>query len=243
MVEVYVNYANNVKDVLDIMKKILFIDDDPEYSMMIINFLKDLGYDVDYSQKSIDGLEMAKKNNYDLVISDLYMDKLNGNQIAEMLKMYRSETKVLILTNSTNPNDEVQGLRIGADDYVRKEAPFEVMFERIRRLIEVKQSNIVISNLKSNVENLDVDLINRVVRKDNNEIHLTMLEFDLLTFLLNNKNKLLSREQLIEKVWRVPADSLHVDLRTIDAHIKNLRSKLNISSIVSVRGIGYRWHE
>ncbi|MDF9866741.1 two-component system response regulator VanR [Bacilli bacterium PM5-3] len=225
------------------MKKILFIDDDTEYARMIIDLLKELNYNVDYSSSSIEGLEMAKKINYDLVIADLYLDKLNGNQIAEMLKVYREDAKVIILTNSTNPSDEVRGLQVGVDDYVKKDVSFEILVERIKRLIQDKKTSMSIKTIKSDVEQIKIDRENRIVKKDDVEVHLTMLEFDLLVYLLKNKNQLLSREQIIEKVWKVPADSLHVDLRTVDAHIKNLRSKLALSSIVSVRGIGYRWHE
>lgn len=225
------------------MDKILLIEDDKDYGSILSHMLSDAGYDVTRVESSITGLDMGKDNKYDLIICDLYLDKLSGSQIIEMIKMYRPEIKALIISNSSDTNDELKSLRVGANDFVKKDSPFEVILARVKNLISQDTVKTNFKVITSDAEGIEVDQENRLVKKDGKFIHLTNVEFDLLVYMLQHKNDLLSREILIEKVWKVPADSATVDLRTVDAHIKNLRSKLKLSSIFSVRGIGYRWYE
>lgn len=226
------------------MEKILLIEDDKEYGEILEQMLSDTGYEVTRIEDSIEGLEYGKNNEYDLIISDLYLDKLTGAQVIEMIKMYRPDARVLMISNSVDTNDEIKSLRVGANDFVKKDSPFEVFLARVKNLIAKKSvSKTNFRMLSSETEGIEIDQQNRLVKKDGQFVHLTNVELDLLIYMLQHKNALLSRENLIENVWKVPVESSSIDLRTVDAHIKNLRRKLNLTSIFSVRGIGYRWYE
>ncbi|MDL2212145.1 response regulator transcription factor, partial [Erysipelotrichaceae bacterium OttesenSCG-928-M19] len=211
---------------------------------LVVDYLEESGYFVEHICDSIEAINEIKKNNYDLVLSDLNLNKINGRQVVELVKKYDENIKIMILTCSTNEYDELSGLRVGADDYVTKESSFEVLVERIKNLLKDKKDNKIESTyLESKKDDIIVDEANRIVMKGNVEVDLTKLELDLLIYFLKNKNVLLSREKIYEDIWFVPLVSDDVDLRNIDAHVKNLQKKMTITSISSIRGIGYRWHE
>ncbi|MDL2211477.1 response regulator transcription factor [Erysipelotrichaceae bacterium OttesenSCG-928-M19] len=225
------------------MNSILIIEDDLDYGEILKQFLIDSGFSVELVSDSISGVNLIKENQYDLIISDLYLDKLNGAQVIDLVKMYNAESKTMMISNSTDSNDELKSLRVGADDFIKKDSTFEVILARVNNVLEKNKNKTKIKVLKSDAEEIELDKVNRIVYKQGKMVALTGMEFDLIAYFLAHKNELLSREVLIEKVWKIPLDSASIDLRAVDAHIKNLRSKLKISSILSVRGIGYRWYE
>lgn len=227
------------------MKKtrILYIEDDVKFAELIKRYLEKADFIVDTIDNSIDALEMVKDTDYDLVLSDLNLEKLNGNQVIEMVKKHNPLIKVALFTSSKDQFAELTALKTGADDYIRKETSFEILIARLNRL--VKENNLAdnIHILTSVEEGIILNVKNRIVSKNNELVRLTKLEFDLLKYFLENKNTLLSRRDIYENIWHTSLNTIDIDLRNIDSHIKNLRKKLDISSIVSIRSVGYRWHE
>ena len=226
------------------MNKILFIDDDQDFGKVFSTLLRENEYEVEYASEAMVGLDLEKQNNYDLIIIDLYLEKFTGIQVAELIRSHNGKSRIMIMTNSIDDQDEVRALQLGIDEYLRKNTSFAVMLQRIKKVLETPTKNteqIII--LESKQEKIKVDIENHAVEKQDKIIHLTHLEFDLLVYLLKNRNVLVSRELILEKVWKLKQDEVFIDSRTVDVHIKNLRRKLNVSAIHSVRGLGYRWHE
>ncbi len=226
------------------MKRVLFIEDDKDYANIICKLLTEEQYDVTWIQKSADVFTQVEKNKYDLALIDLHIDSLNGLQVTELLKREDSDISVIILTGSVSDEDEVMALENGVDEYLRKSISFAVMLQRIERILEFKQfkpKNDII--LSSKAEKIEINQEERTVRKKGKECHLTFLEYDLLVYFLKNKSKVLTRVDILINVWKVEENISAVDPRTIDTYVKNLRLKLNIKSIYSVRAVGYRWNE
>ena len=226
------------------MNKILFIDDDIEFGKVFTELLQQNDFHVDFVTDVTSGLELEKNNEYELVIVDLYLEKFTGLQVVELIRAYNTKSKIMIMTNSVNDFDEVRALQLGVDEYLRKKSNFSLMLERITKVLNTPRKNTRYEmDLESKEEKITIDVENRIVEKDNENIDLTPLEFDLLVYLLRNKNMLLSRTEILENVWKLKKDEVFIDSRTVDVHIKNLRRKMNLNSIHSIRGSGYRWYE
>lgn len=221
------------------MKKILFIDDDVEYQAILSELLIYEGYDVVVASTPLEGIEKFKDDNYDLVITDLIMNNIDGLQLISLLKRINTQVPVIILTGHTSDQKEIRGFELDIYDYIYKPVSMEVLLKRIERVLKFESGSV--NKLISRKDKLEVDLENRKVTKNGSDIHLTIKEYSFICFLLSNKNKVFTREELLNKVWHV--DESIVDVRTVDTHVKNLRSKLNIESIISVRGMGYEWSE
>lgn len=221
------------------MKKILFIDDDFEYQSVINELLLVEGYEVTLASTAMDGLKLYKENKYDLVISDLVMEKIDGLQLVSLLKRIDPKTPVIILTGHKSDEKEIQGLDLKVDDYIYKPVSMEVLLKRIELTINEKADDVEV--LESKRDKLVVNLVQRRAYKNDEYIQLTGKEYALLTFFLSNKNIIFTREEILKHVWRITDDI--VDLRTVDTHVKKLRAKLDIVSINSVRGLGYEWFE
>lgn len=222
------------------MKKILFVDDDLEYLAFVKEILDLEGYDVTIASTVMEGLDLYKKNIYDLVISDLNMKSINGNQFLALLKKLNEQAKVIILTASTKDQDEVNSLDLNASDYIRKPVATSILVKRIEKVFnqDIKPKDKV---LRSENEKLRVDLSTRKVYKNDEYVETSELEYNLLTYLLQHKNIILTREEILLKVWR-SAEHL-VDMRTVDTYVKKLRKKFRLSAIYAIRGRGYEWVE
>ncbi|MDF9867193.1 two-component system response regulator RegX3 [Bacilli bacterium PM5-3] len=226
------------------MNKILMIDDDNEFISVFSELLITNDFVVDCIDNAKDGIEMAQSNNYDLIIIDLYLKKFTGFQVLELLREKNVNSKIIILTNSVDDVDESKALYLDIDEYLRKTTSFKIMIQRIKRVLSsATQINKGADVLRSDSERVIINIRERLVTKNNEVIHLSNLEFDLLCLFLQNKNVLLSRETILEKVWRLGENEVFIESRTVDVHVKNLRNKLNIKAIVTVRGMGYRWYE
>lgn len=225
------------------MKKIIFIENDEDYATIITDVLVNKGYEVEVVHSSLDAIQLMKKNSYDLAIIDMYIDSLTGLQLTELIRDMQISIRVMILTGSVSDEDEIKALQIGVDEYLRKSVSIAVMLERIARIFQVPKAMEVIKTLSSHNEGIELDPNERIVKKNGEVVHLTFLEFDLLYYFLQNKNKLLDRSQIFTNVWKVREDDVVADMRAVDTYVKNLRMKLNITSIYAVRGVGYRWYE
>lgn len=222
------------------MSNILFVDDDPKYQGVIRDLLVHEGYAVDCASDAADGLRLFRERVYDLVISDLKMSSIDGHQFLALLRKYDDDIKVIILTGSDDEQDEIKSLDLYASEFLKKSAPIAVILKRIEHVLREKteQRQLVLS---SKYEDIEVNIKNRRVTKDGAEVDLTAREYTLLTFFLQYKNVTHSREEILKKVWR--SGEAYGDLRIVDAYVKKLRQKMNLSCISSVRSVGYEWVE
>lgn len=213
------------------MKKILVIEDDERIRYIIKDFLTMKGYSVTEAIDGEDGLDKFYDDKFDLVILDIMMPNLNGWEVCKRIKA-EFQTPILMLTAKTQEEDEVKGIEIGADDYLKKPFSLKIFEVRVKKLLDL----IGIENKYITYGKLKIDKEAYKVYVEEKLIELTPKEYELLLFLVKNKNIALSREKLLNNVWDVWCES---DLRTVDTHIKKLRKKVNIENIVTVRGIGY----
>lgn len=222
------------------MKKILLVDDDKKY----LEFLKEVltleNYQVTAVDNAMLGIELFKKNIFDLVISDLKMESVDGLQFLYMLRKIEENSKVILLTSSDSDADEMKGLEFDVTDYVRKKTSIKILLKRVERAVE--QTNSFKKNqISCAKENIEVDCSARKVKKNGQEIKLTLKEYEMLVLFLKNRNVVLEREKIIKAIWRIETD--YIDVRVVDTHVKSLRKKLQVSCIFSIRGVGYEWSE
>jgi len=206
--------------------KILVIEDDRSISELIEIQLSISGYDVVTASNGKEGLEKLSKD-IDLVILDIMMHVMNGYEVLEHIK----ETPTIILSAKDQLDDKMKGFHLGADDYLAK--PFELMELLMRVKAVLKRNRPIRLYEKFGVK---VDFENRIVLKGDRHINLTLKEYDLLSYLIENEGMALSRDCLLENVWDF---AFAGSSRTVDIHIQKLRKKLEIP-IETVYKYGYR---
>jgi len=216
------------------MEKILIVDDEEMIRELIKLNLEVAGYECIEASDGLEALNIIKKNNFDLVLLDIMMPKVDGYEVAK--ELLNKGIPVIFLSAKDSTLDKVKGLKLGVEDYITK--PFESM-ELLARVENVIRRNSKNKNNQIQFKNIKIDFDSRLVYMDDNIIDLTTKEFELLNLLIKNRNIALSREKILELVWNY---NEFVDTRTIDMHIQKLRSKLNLEDdIVTVRGYGYRF--
>ncbi len=224
--------------------KILIIDDEIHIVELIRFKLETAGYEVDIAYDGLDGYLKIKENAPQLVLLDWMLPNISG---IDMLKKIRndkslSDIPVIMLTAKNMESDKIEGLELGADDYITKPFSIKELLARVSSVLRRYNIN------KENVENiltvgsLNVNLLKHEVFKGNEKIDLTLKEFELLKLLLESKGKVLSRNYLLDKIWGY---DYYGETRTVDVHIRYLRKKIegdNSSEkyIQTIRGVGYK---
>lgn len=223
------------------MKKILLVDDDEKYRYLIEELLISEGYQITSVGDPVIALDKFKETSYDLVISDLIMGVVDGLQLVSLIKRIDDEVPIIILTGYQNDQKEIAGFDLDIDDYIYKPVSMEVLLKRINARLKSRKIAKSVAELYSKKDNIVINLKERKVYQNNERVVLTAKEYDILVFFLAHKNQVFSREEIIKSVW---FNNTHdIDSRTIDTHIKKIRNKMAISSISSVRGVGYEWFE
>lgn len=224
------------------MTKILVIDDEPSITNLVSAYLKPEGYEVFTAADGNAGLKAARTFKPDLIILDLMLPGIDGIELLIRLRR-ESDVYVIMLTAKTEETDKVIGLSVGADDYVTKPfSPRELVARvkaALRRIKTVTGSGVERSVLS--FKHVRIDAGAHTVSVDDVPIELTSIEFDLLYALAENHGRVLSREQLLEKIW---GGEYFGEMRVVDVHLGHVRQKLgNESLIATVRGVGYRFED
>lgn len=205
-------------------KKILVVDDERTIVKGIKYSLEQDGMAVDCAYDGEEALELARNGNYDMIMLDVMLPKLDGFQVCQQIREF-SNVPIVMLTAKVNDIDKIMGLEYGADDYITK--PFNITEVKLRikaimrRVPEVKTESVQESRLEES--SLKLNNIYRRVTEGDREINLTSREFELLEFLVSNPRKVYSRDELLHTIWgkEYPGDA-----RTVDVHIRRLREKL-----------------
>ncbi len=219
------------------MPKILIIEDEKSIQRLIEYDLKQLGYEVDSSFDGFEGYKRASNSNYDAILLDLMLPNMNGMDICNKLRTEGNTAYIIMLTAVDDEFSKIKGFDLGADDYITKPfSPRELtarLKAGLRRLKPVMNKDILYYN------DLKIVLSSYEVFKEDKKIELTLKEFDLLVYLVINKGKALSREQLLTNLWGFSYDG---DSRIIDVHIFKLREKIDPKAeyLKTIRGIGYK---
>ena len=216
------------------MKKVLLIEDEPQIARFVQLELQHEGYDVTLAYDGREGLEVFKASSFDVVLLDIMLPSLNGIEVLRRIR-FTSSVPIIMLTARDSVMDKVSGLDNGADDYITKPFAIEELLARLRTVL---RKHAVVTLLSFKTLTLDVDQHECYVEKE--KIELTKKEFELLHLLLINKNKVLTREVLLEKIWGYEFDGT---TNVVDVYVRYLRSKIedpfNLKFIHTVRGIGY----
>ncbi len=222
------------------VEKILVIEDEKKISRFLELELKYEGYEVIQAYDGRSGLEMALNDAPDLIILDLMLPIMSGIEVCRRLRGVNKKIPIIMLTAKDDVTDKVMGLDMGADDYMTKPFVIEELLARIRVAIKRNTTHSEEKNQMLNYKGLVVDHMKHQVCYKNEVVELTKKEYELLHYLLENKNIALNRDRILEKVWGY---DYYGDTNVIDVYIRYLRSKIDqkygIDMIKTVRGIGY----
>jgi two-component system response regulator RegX3 len=223
--------------------RILVVEDEESFSDALGYMLRREGFEVAIAATGPDGLEEFDRAGADLVLLDLMLPGLSGLEVCRALRQ-RSEVPVIMLTAKDSEVDKVVGLEIGADDYVTKPFSARELVARIRAVLRRRGNepeDLVTSILECGPVRMDVD--RHVVSVNGGNVPMPLKEFELLEFLLRNAGRVLTRGQLIDRIW---GSDYVGDTKTLDVHVKRLRAKIEPSPsdpryLLTVRGLGYKF--
>ncbi|OSB09654.1 response regulator transcription factor [Paraclostridium bifermentans] len=218
------------------MKKILIIEDEKNISSFVKMELEFEGYITQVIEDGKQGLDEAINKDYDLILLDLMLPSLNGIEICRRLKKEKN-TPIIMLSAKDSVMDKVSGLQMGADDYIAKPFAIEELLARIQ--VVFRRENNANSKLL-NFKDLSINIESRLVKKGDEELNLTNKEYELLLYLMENKEKVISRFSLLESVWGY---NYETETNVVDVYVRHLRNKLDTEDkeeyIKTVRSIGY----
>jgi len=230
-------------------KKVLIIEDDPDIADLLELHLKDLDLNLDRAGDGEFGLEKALENEYQLVILDVMLPKLNGLEVCKKIREKKKSLPILMLTAKSDEFDKVLGLELGADDYLAKPFSIRELIARIKAIIRrvnaVIEDQVNTSLIEMNFGGLNINMEKRRVILDSRNIELTAKEFDLLALFAANPGKAYTRENLLNIVWGYQFSGYE---HTVNSHINRLRSKIEKDPaqpkfIKTVWGVGYKFAE
>jgi len=228
------------------MARILVVDDEKMIVKGIRFSLLQEQWEVDCAYDGEEGLELAKKNEYDMVLLDIMLPKMDGLSVCQQIREF-SSMPIIMLTAKGDDMDKIMGLEYGADDYITK--PFNILEVKARMKAIMRRSRTAVnSQEKKNLASagaLQLDLDNERVFVNSREINVTAKEYDLLELLITNPNKVYSREKLLELIWGADYPG---DARTVDVHIRRLREKIEenpgVPKYVQTKwGVGYYYRD
>lgn len=215
--------------------KILIIEDEKGITDFLKQGLEEEGYSVSFAYNGTDGLEMALNSNFDLILLDWMMPKMSGLEVCKAFRKTNTTTPILFLTAKDTIQETIEGLRAGANDYIKKPFSFDELLERIKIHFRYQSEEDVLQ-----LNSIKIIQSKYQVLVDNVEVNLTQREYELLLYLIKNKGKVCTRTQIIEDVWNI---HFEYDTGVIDVFMNSIRKKLNLSkedeSIKTIRGVGY----
>jgi two-component system, OmpR family, response regulator RegX3 len=224
------------------MTRVLVVEDEESFSDALSYMLRREGYEVEVAGTGIEALTSFDRSGADLVLLDLMLPGLSGTEVCRELRT-RSHVPIIMVTARDSEIDKVVGLELGADDYVTKPFSSRELVARIRAVLRrgAEPEELMLNVVEAGPVRMDVE--RHVVTVDGHQVALPLKEFDLLELLLRNAGRVLTRGQLIDRVWG--ADYVG-DTKTLDVHVKRLRAKIepdpaNPKYLVTVRGLGYKF--
>lgn len=215
------------------MNKILVVDDEQSITEMVKLCLSKNGYMCETANDGMTATKKIEEKRFDLVLLDIMIPDIDGYDLIEYIKQF--DIPVIFVTAKTSVSDRVKGLKLGADDYILKPFDLDELLARISTVLRRfhKTENVI------ELGRIKVDTLERIVLLDATPVNLTAKEYELLLFLIRNKNIALYRETIFEQVWQEP---YFANTRTIDLHIQRLKKKLDLGeAIEAVYKVGYKF--
>ncbi|MEX0771181.1 MAG: response regulator [Balneolaceae bacterium] len=220
---------------------ILVVDDEQDILDLIEYNLRIEGFEVLKAENGQEGIQLVKDHKPDLILLDIMMPEMDGLEVCDRLRKDETVSRIpiIFLTARDDEKTEVEGLNLGADDYITKPISTRKLLSRIkavlRRYEEPEEETHIID-----VHDLRIDKDRYLVKRGEEEFQLPRKEFELLYYLAGRKGRVLSREKLLNKVW---GDDVYVVDRTVDVHVRKIRERLGDHYIETVKGVGYRFKE
>ena len=221
------------------MYKLLVVDDEPKIREVIREYAEFNGYDVTEAGDGMSAVGLCKLNHYDLIILDIMMPKLDGFSACKEIKKIQ-DVPIIMLSARGEEYDKLFGFELGIDDYIVKPFSPKELMARINVILMRRQSSAQTKSDVLKFKGLEINIAARTVSVDGTRVDLTPKEYELLFYLIENKNIALTRDKLLSDIWGY---DFFGDDRTIDTHIKNLRNNLGPyrDFIVTLRGVGYKF--
>ena len=217
--------------------RVLVVEEERDLNKIITKYLKKNNFNVDNVFDGEEALDYLNSAEYDLVILDVMMPKINGYEVLKTMRKENNDTPVLMLTAKDGVDDKVKGLDLGADDYLIKPFDFDELSARIRAITRRKFGNT--TNILQ-IDDLIIDINKKIVTRAGINIELTAKEYEVLEYLIQNKGHILSRDKIRDGVWNFDYEG---ESNIIDVIIKNIRKKIAIGDskdlIFTKRGVGY----
>lgn len=221
-------------------ESILIVEDEEKILRLLELELEYEGYEITKAKDGLEALDMYRSKNWDLMLLDVMLPGISGIELLRRIRTHDTRTPIILLTAKSSVEDKVSGLDLGANDYITKPFQIEELLARIRAALRMKSLKTETDQQWLTLADLKVSESSREVVRENYKIELTPREFDLLIYLLKNKQQVLHREQIIETVWGY---DYHGDTNVVDVYIRYLRKKIDLPSlrplIHTVRGVGY----
>lgn len=214
--------------------KILVVEDNVDIQELIAEFLLSEEYIVDTANDGLEGIEKFNKGEYDLIILDIMMPKLDGYGVCKMIRS-KSKVPIIMLTALNEESDEIKGFELNIDDYITKPFSFNILIKRVEAVLRRAYGSLNENKLR--FKNIELDCDSYEVYVDKKPVDLTTKEFEMVKILMKNKGNVIKREVFLDKLWGY---DFYGDTRVIDTHIKNIRKKLQTNYIKTVKGVGYK---
>lgn len=218
------------------MHKILIVEDDPSIQALLHDFLLEAGYQVTLAADGVDALARFSEQTFDMVLLDIMLPKIDGYGVCEVIRQ-KSNVPIIMLTALDGEDNQIRGLDLQADDYITKPFSIPVLLRKIAAVLRRTSGQSDAPKTISH-KTLTLDLDGYKTYVDGSHIDLTPREFEILRELLIHKGRILTRQNLLQTLWKY---EFFGDERIIDTHIKNLRKKLGAADYIeTIRGVGYR---
>lgn len=218
------------------MQKILIVEDDFDIQEILLNFLQEAGYDVTVANDGVEALSVFTDNQFDLILLDIMLPKIDGFGVCELIRK-QSQIPIIMLTALSGEEEQIRGLDLQVDDYITKPFSMPVLVRKIAAVLRRSNHQKDDKHCTVSYQNLVLDLDSYTAVIDGNAYELTQREFEVLRELLTHQGRVLTRQNLLNKLWKY---DFYGDERVVDTHIKNLRKKLGIDFIRTIRGVGYK---
>lgn len=217
------------------MKHILIVEDEEGIVQFLKQGLEEEGYQVSAATNGLDGFKLFQNEKFDLVLLDWMLPKMTGLQVCQKIRETNSKIPIIFLTAKDTVQETVEGLKTGANDYIKKPFSFDELVERIKVQLRDKVEQEILT-----LGTIEINIPKHAVTVDKRDVSLTQKEFDLLCYLVKNKGNVCSRTQIIQDVWDI---HFEYDTGVIDVFMNSLRKKLNLKVdedyIKTIRGVGY----
>lgn len=218
------------------MQRILIVEDDLDIQDLLRNILQEVGYEITIANDGMEAISVFSTGHFDLILLDIMLPKIDGFAVCEFIRK-QSQIPIIMLTALNGEEEQIKGLDLQVDDYITKPFSMPILVRKIAAVLrrstmlpEQEHQTIVYKNMI-----LDLDSYSALVNGESYE--LTQREFEVLRELLLNQGRVLTRQNLLDRLWKY---DFYGDERVVDTHIKNLRKKLQIGFIQTIRGVGYK---